>query len=261
MNKKSLVVLLFAAALLFGAVLLFQQSPDSSSWLWKLSDGGRLLLPLIAVSSLVDSVNPCAFSILIVSIIFLFGLGKTREKIFLFGWFYILGIFAVYLSIGLGLLQVLHIFNVPHFMSKVGAGLLILFGLINILESIFPNFPISFSIPHSAHEKMNKLVSKVSLPAMFLLGALVGLCEFPCTGGPYLSAVGLLHDTQTYWAGAGYLLIYNLIFILPLVVILALASNKTAVSAVSTFHKSNKRSMKLIAGIAMIALAFFILSL
>ena len=164
MNKyRNLIVLVATALLLFGGAIFFQKFQLGGEWLWSISDGGKALLPLIVVSSLVDSINPCAFSILIVSIIFLFSLGKTREKILKYGLFYILGIFAVYLLIGLGLLQVLHIFNVPHFMSKVGAGLLIFFGIVNILETLFPKFPIRFAIPHSAHSKMNQKLWKQRL--------------------------------------------------------------------------------------------------
>jgi cytochrome c-type biogenesis protein len=262
MNKyRNLIVLSALALLIFGGAIFFQKFQAGSLWLWGISSGGSVLLPLMVVSALVDSVNPCAFSILIVSIIFLFSLGKTREKILSYGLFYILGIFAVYLLIGLGILQVLHIFNVPHFMSKVGAALLIIFGIINILETLFPKFPIHFAIPHSAHGKMNQLIEKVSLPGMFALGALVGLCEFPCTGGPYLTALGLLHDMKTYWLGAGYLILYNLIFVSPLVVILSIASNKALVEKMQGFQKSNQKWMKVVAGFLMLALAFVILNL
>jgi cytochrome c biogenesis protein CcdA len=155
MNRyRNLIVLIAIALLLFGGALFFQKFQIGGDWLWSMSNAGTALLPLVIVSSLVDSINPCAFSILIVSIIFLFSLGKSRENILKYGLWYIVGIFAVYLLIGLGLLQVLHIFNVPHFMSKVGAGLLIVFGLVNILETLYPKFPIRFAIPHSAHEKM-----------------------------------------------------------------------------------------------------------
>lgn len=261
MKYKNLILLILFGLLVFGGALFFQKFQAGSQWLWSISNQGQTLLPLVVVSSLVDSINPCAFSILIVSIIFLFGIGKTRENIFKYGIAYIFGIFLVYLLIGLGIMQVLHIFNVPHFMSKLGAGLLILFGAINILETIFPNFPIKFAIPHSAHGKMNELVKKVSIPAMIALGALVGLCEFPCTGGPYLTVIGLLHDSKTYWSGTGYLLLYNLIFILPLVVILLVSSNKVLVDKVQDFQNSNKKYMKIVAGFIMIILAFVILSL
>jgi cytochrome c-type biogenesis protein len=261
MKYKSLILLLLSALLVFGGAIFFQKFQAGSEWLWSVSQGGQILLPLVLISALVDSINPCAFSILIVSIVFLFGIGKTKEKILTYGLAYIFGIFAVYFLIGLGILQVLHIFSVPHFMSKLGAALLVLFGVINILESIFPRFPIRFAIPHSAHAKMNELVGKVSIPAMVALGALVGICEFPCTGGPYLTVLGLLHDTRTYWRGAGYLILYNLVFVLPLLVILFLASNKHLVDKVQSFQKSNKKYMKVIAGLIMIALAFVILAL
>lgn len=261
MRHKNLILTLLGALLVFGSAIFFQRFQAGADWLWSVSNEGTTLLPLVIVSSLVDSINPCAFSILIVSIIFLFGIGKTRENIFKYGLAYIFGIFLVYLLIGLGIMQVLHVFNVPHFMSKVGAAMLVLFGVINILESIFPNFPIKFAIPHSAHGKMNELVQKVSLPAMIGLGALVGLCEFPCTGGPYLTVIGLLHDSRTYWTGSMYLILYNLIFITPLIIILMVASNRSLVDKVQDFQKSNKKYMKLVAGFVMILLAFVILSL
>ena len=80
-------------------------------------------------------------------------------------------------------------------------------------------------------------------------------------GGVYVRVLGLLHDSQSYWRGVGYLLLYNLIFILPLAVILLLASEKTLVDKVRTFQKTNNRNMKLIAGFIMIILAYVILSL
>ena len=261
MKYKNFILLLLFAILIFGSAIFFQRFQAGADWLWSISQQGHILLPLIVVSSLVDSINPCAFSILIVSIVFLFGIGKTRENIFTYGLAYIFGIFAVYFLIGLGIMQVLHIFNVPHFMSKLAAVLLILFGTINILESIFPRFPIHFAIPHSVHGKMNELVKRVSLLAMVALGALVGLCEFPCTGGPYLTVIGLLHDSQTYWSGALYLILYNFIFILPLVVILLIERNKDLIDKVQAFQRANNKYMKIAAGLIMIVLAFVILSL
>ena len=261
MINKKLITLAALFVLVFGAALFFAKFDAGANLLWSVSNDGKVLLPLVVVASLVDSINPCAFSILIVSIIFLFGIGKSRQNIMKYGISYILGIAVVYLLIGLGILQVLHIFNVPHFMSKVAAALLIIFGALNVLQAVFPRFPIRFTIPQAAHSKMNELIEKVSLPGMFLLGALVGLCEFPCTGGAYLTVLGLLHDSQSYWRGVGYLLLYNLIFILPLAVILLLASEKTLVDKVRTFQKTNNRNMKLIAGFIMIILAYVILSL
>ena len=66
----------------------------------------------------------------------------TRMKILQIGGTYIAGIFIAYLLIGLGILKVLHLFNTPHFMGKLGATLLIIFGIINLINHLFPKFPV-----------------------------------------------------------------------------------------------------------------------
>lgn len=257
MDKK-LGILIGIAALLFGGVLLMKTGGTGTALLWNLSSGGKWLLPLVGVSALIDSINPCAFGILLLTIAFLFSIGKDRRNIIKIGSVYILGLLAVYILIGLGILEALHIFDTPHFMAKVGATLLIALGSINLINEFFPSFPIKLRIPQAAHHKMAELMNKASLPTVFLLGALVGLCEFPCTGGPYLMVLGLLHDQATYLAGVGYLLFYNLVFILPLVVILALASDSALLGKVNAWKKSETKHMRLWGGIAMLILGLLI---
>ena len=251
---KRLIALIVFAALLFGLVIFFKAGNIGTAALWSLSSEGKWLLPLIGVAALIDSINPCAFGILLLTIAFLFSLGKSRSGILKIGGVYVLGLLTVYILIGLGILQALHIFNTPHFMAKAGAFLLIVLGGINILNEFFPSFPIKLRIPQFAHRKMSELMEKASLPTAFLLGALVGLCEFPCTGGPYLMVIGLLHDQGTYLEGVGYLLLYNLIFILPLVVILLIASDNALIEKVQSWRKVQTRKMRFFGGIAMIVL-------
>lgn len=259
--NKTLAALIGFGVLLFGSVLFFQFGNVGTAALWQLSDEGKWLLPLVAVAALIDSINPCAFSILILTIAFLFSLGKLRSSVLVIGSAYILGIFLVYMLIGLGILQVLHIFDTPHFMAQVGAYLLILLGLINITNEFFPAFPIKLKIPQAAHHKIATLMEKGSLPSAFLLGGLVGICEFPCTGGPYLMVLGLLHDQTTYTVGLGYLVLYNLIFILPLVIILRISSDKALVAKVQKWKNQETRTMRFGGGIAMVLLGLVILVL
>lgn len=259
MKKWKIIGFLSLLSALFIAAILFKENGAASRLLWSLSNGGQWLLPLIFVSALIDSVNPCAFSILLLTIAFLFSIGKLRSKILQIGVFYILGIFLVYVLIGLGILQTLHLFNTPHFMAKASSLLLIALGAINVINEFFPSFPIKLKIPSSAHHKMSELAEKASLPSAFLLGTLVGLCEFPCTGGPYLMVLGFLHDKETYIRGLGYLILYNLIFILPLVIILLLAGNKRLALKIQEKHQKDKRFLRLWGGIGMVILGLFIL--
>lgn len=260
MNKK-LAVLVGIAVVLFGGVLLLKIGNVGTTMLWNLSDGGKWMLPLVGVAALIDSINPCAFGILLLTIAFLLSLQKTRGSILKIGGVYILGLLTVYFLIGLGILQALHLFNTPHFMAKVGAALLIALGGINLINEFIPSFPIKLRIPQAAHAKMASLMNKASLPAVFLLGALVGLCEFPCTGGPYLMVLGLLHDQGTYLTGVGYLLLYNLIFIFPLVLILFIASDNALLTKVQAWKKSETKHMRLWGGIAMVILGLLIFAL
>lgn len=234
---------------------------DISNLLWSVSHQGTWLLPLVLFSSLLDSVHPCSFSILLITIAFLFGMQWPRRKILQIGGTYIAGIFASYFLIGLGILKVLHLFNTPHFMGKLGAALLIGFGVINILGELFPRFPIKLQLPAAAHAKMATLMNKASIPAAFLLGALVGVCQFPCMGGPYLMVIGLLRDQVTYLSGLGYLFLYNIILILPLAIVLWIAANKRVLEKVESWKRANLRAFKWSAGIIMIALGLLILLL
>ena len=257
MNKK-LTILMALALVLFGAVILLRAGNIGTTVLWNLSGGGTWLLPLVSVAALIDSINPCAFGILLLTIAFLFSVGKSRSGILKIGGVYILGLFTVYILIGLGILQVLHLFNTPHFMAKAGAALLIALGGVSLINEFFPAFPVKLKIPEAAHRTMAELMNKASLPTAFFLGALVGLCEFPCTGGPYLMVLGLLHDTGTYFSGVAYLMLYNIIFILPLVVILLIASDSALLEKVKMWKKSETKHMRLCGGIAMVTLGLLI---
>lgn len=255
---KKLALLLFIGAALIGAAVFFSSGTRGATVLWQLSQGGTWLLPLVAVAALVDSINPCAFSILFLTIAFLFSLGTVRARLLSIGSSYIAGIFAVYLLIGLGILQTLHLFDTPHFMAKVGASLLVALGAIQVTQGLIPSFPLRLRLPHASHETMAKLVEQGSVPAAFLLGGLVGLCEFPCTGGPYLMVLGLLHDSATYLKGAAYLALYNLIFVAPLALVLLVASEQALLEKIQGWQQQNGWALRLGGGAAMVALGVLI---
>lgn len=242
-----------------GSLLLLKSSIGSAKFIWDISSGGTNLFPLVSISALIDSINPCAFSILLLTIAFLLSLGTVRLGIIKIGAAYIFGIFLAYLLIGLGILGTLHIFNTPHFMGKLGALLLIVMGITNLLGGFFPKFPIKLQIPHAVHDKMADLLNKSSILSALFLGMLVGLCEFPCTGGPYLMVLGLLRDSETYTKGFLYLIWYNILFVLPLVAVLLLASDKSVLEKMREWKRNNLNKTRFVGGIVMIALGLLIL--
>ena len=257
MNKGFAITLVFLAAF-FTAALMLGNYSGASDWLWDISRQGQWFLPLLTVSAVIDSINPCAFSILLLTIAFLFSLGSLRGRILGIGATYIFGLFLVYILIGLGILGAMQVFGIPRIMSKVGAVLLLVFGLISLLGHFFPNFPVKLKIPEKTHQTIGRLMAKASYPTAFSLGLLVGIFEFPCTGGPYLMVLSLLHDQGTYLLGLGYLLLYNLIFVLPLAVILLIASDAGLFEKVQNLKKTKTGQMRLWGGAAMVILALII---
>ncbi|MEK7174319.1 MAG: hypothetical protein AAB759_01535, partial [Patescibacteria group bacterium] len=117
MSKQTVAVLALLITL-FGAALALKFT-GAAAVLTIAATGGAWLPVVIAAAALVDSVNPCAFSVLIITIGFLMSLGRSRRGILAVGGTYIAGLFTVYTLIGLGILQALTLFGVPHGASRI----------------------------------------------------------------------------------------------------------------------------------------------
>ena len=137
MNKK-LIILIAIAVLLIGGVFAVKYGNFGTNAIWNLSNGGQWLLPLIAVAAIIDSVNPCAFSILLLTIAFLFSMGKERSHILKTGAVYVAGIYIMYFLIGVSILKAIQLFNIPHFFTRFFAIVMIALGLVEIVKEFFP---------------------------------------------------------------------------------------------------------------------------
>lgn len=218
----------------------------------------ELTLPVVTIAAIIDSFNPCAISVLLLTLGFLLSLKKDRSEILKVSGFYILAIFLTYILIGIGVLSALTFFGIPQALSKFGAIIIITTGLLNLFDSIIPNFPIKLAIPAFIKPELARQMQKATLPAIFSLGILVGLFEFPCTGGPYLLILSLLHDRGHFLSGFAYLIYYNLIFVSPLIILLYLGSHPKLLSKIEQVRKINSKKTDLLTSLAMIILGILI---
>lgn len=191
----------------------------------------------------------------------MFTLEKERKAILVFGAFYIGAIYITYFLLGLGLLRVFHLFGVPGLILQIGAWLAILFGILNLKEYFFPNLPVHIRMPYSVRQKANDIAYKASIPAAIMLGALIGITEFPCSGAVYLTIVAYLQAKETLLSGALYLAIYNLMFVLPLVIIYLVASNRIIVEKIINTQERLGKKMHLILAALMLALGALLIVL
>mgnify|MGYP001113621958 CR=1 FL=1 len=219
----------------------------------------NITLPLVITTGLLDSLNPCAISLLLIYIALMFTLGKERKEIMTFGLFYISAVYVAYFLLGIGLLKFFIIFDTPHFILIAGAILSIIFGLLNIKEYFWPNLPIHIRMPYSVRQKANDIAHKATIPSAILLGLLVGITEFPCSGAVYITVLAYLQAKETFLAGIFYLAIYNLMFVSPLIIIYLVSTNRIVVEKIINKQEQLGRKMHIVLAALMIALGTAIL--
>lgn len=217
------------------------------------------MIPLVATAGFLDGIHPCAIAILILFIAFLLALQRTFKNIFFLGMVFIFMIFLVYLGVGVGLFSGIMFFGIPHFFAKFGSWLLIFFGAAYIKNALFPQLPIRFGMPKLLGPKIKYYLEKATLPAVIISGFLVGLCAVPCSGGVYVAITGLLASKTTYFTGLLYLLLYNAMYIMPLIIILLLAANPLTLAKLAEFRQRHEKTEKLVMGLMMMALGAGIL--
>lgn len=218
----------------------------------------RKLIPLVIIGGFLDGINPCAFAVLIFFVAFLFTLGKVTKHIIKVGLVYISMIYLAYLLIGLGLVHAFVFSGQEHLMAKISAYLVILLGLVNIKDFFWYGKGFSLS-PKISTGFYKKWIHKLTIPSVMLVGFLVGLCTFPCSGGIYVAIIGLLSAKTTYISGLYYILFYNFMFVLPLIITLFFLTNRRTLGQISRWESSHKKTLKLITGIVMILLGIVIL--
>lgn len=225
-----------------------------------------LSLPIIIGFGLIDSINPCVIGVLLLMLAMLLKTGD-RTAILKNGAAYVVGVYVTYLIGGITLLG---LFNAIRSVVIIGQlfyfviGVFVLIaGLLEVKDYFWYGKWFSLAIPHRFITLVEDKVTgiKASLVATFGFGAIVTLVELPCTGAPYLAILTLMSQ-----GGYGYikalplLLLYNLVFIVPLAVIIYLAYAGIRLKALESWRQEQRGIMRLVIGVALLAVAVWILT-
>jgi cytochrome c biogenesis protein CcdA/glutaredoxin len=209
-----------------------------------------------------DSINPCEMAVLILCLVALLAKNPAdRKKVLLGGLMFSLAIFLTYIIYG-GIIITFFKFIQGYFAAIGGyvriffALLAVFLGYMNIKDSI--NYkPGSFmtEMPIGLRPLAKKMISNITSPAgAFVIGVFVTLFLMPCTMGPYL-IVGNLLSSLEWLKSLPWLLFYNFIFILPMIVItLIVYFGMKRVEDVSGWKDKHIRKLHLIAGIVLVLL-------
>lgn len=228
--------------------------------------GIDLNLATVILAGLVDGINPCAIAVLLVFVsatLLAVGatmqapVGERRRALFKGGAAYVAGMFVTYLLIGLGLMGFAGALRQDHLGTKIFAAVAIAWSLLALQEALLPELGERLRMPPMLHARAQQWVGRASLPGLFGAGALIGLCTVPCSGNVYLAVLALLSSRNDLGQALGYLVVYNIAFVLPLVALLGAAATPVAMRALSRWQLHNRASLKLALGLttAFVALA------
>ncbi|MAT43726.1 MAG: hypothetical protein CL609_15420 [Anaerolineaceae bacterium] len=227
-----------------------------------------ITLPTVIIAGVVDGINPCAFTVLLLFITALLTTLKageqntvsTRARLIGMGTIYISAIFLTYLSIGVGILKTADIFTRQHLPARLGALIAILIGLWMMKDYFLPDLGWKLQAPGKVAEIARISAKKATIPALILGGFLIGLCTIPCSGAVYLSILSLLALQPTALLGYSYLVLYNIVFVLPLVIILILASSRPTLNQLAHWNLHHKEWVRLALGIGVVIMGLIILA-
>jgi len=221
-----------------------------------------ITLPLIILAAAADMINPCAIGVLIFMVGFLMlSSGKNKKRTLKIAMLYILTIYITYFLAGLGILEILSKLTFLVWVNYIfGAGIIIL-GLINLKDAVQNKPDGTLAIPTAAKPLIERWTYKASIPAAVILGIIVAAVELPCTGGMYLAILKLLNDTVTRTTAIWYLAFYNLIFVLPLIIITLLFIFGFEAETLQSWLEKHKRKSRAIMGIVLLAIGIVLMIL
>jgi len=220
-------------------------------------------------AGLIDGINPCAFATLIFFISYLTLVGRQKREILWIGIGFSGAVFATYLLIGLGVLHFIQQFTFLPLFSRAVYLLTIAFALILGTLSFYDFIQLKRSrpsemklkLPDFLKKRIHQTVREGSKSGRYLLAAIasgfvISILEFACTGQVYLPTILFVTNIPSLRTEAiYYLLLYNFMFIVPLLIVFGVSYWGVTSEQLSFFLQRRASTIKLLTSLFFFALA------
>ncbi|MGA2775667.1 MAG: hypothetical protein ABSE81_06375 [Candidatus Omnitrophota bacterium] len=243
--------------------------------------------PLVIFSAaLIDGINPCAFTVIVFFMSFLAFQGYRRRVLIIVGLTFIFAVFLTYLLLRIGIFQFIYRLEGFFLLSRIvnlGIGVFsIILGFFAVYD--FYKFKktgrsegLALQLPQAVKNQIHSIISShyrrstaekeegkhenVSslIVSLFITGFLVSLLEAVCTGQTYLPTIVFILKAYRSFKALAYLLIYNLLFIMPLVIIFLCAVLGATSVDCSAFMKKRLALIKILMAILFFSLGAFLI--
>ena len=227
----------------------------------------------VVLAGLIDGLNPCAFATLIFFVSYLSLSGRKGKEILLVGSAFTVGVFLAYLLIGLGFYRILDLLG--SWLSILGK---IVYGITAVICLVFSVLSFSdylktrkgdlgdmaLKLPDKLRKRINNTIRKGRNIQSYAWGAfgtglVVSLLELACTGQVYLPTIIYVSSVpELRLQSAGYLILYNIMFIIPLVIIFAFVFFGTSSKQLTDFIQKQGSGIKLAMSIIFLVLGIWL---
>ena len=221
---------------------------------------GNNMNPFIfSLLGFLDGLNPCAISVLMIFISLLVSIGLNKKSL-LVGLFFIIGETLSNFLLGFGILKVTEslyqfniVLNIIYILSILICIYIFVINSIDIYNGFRKNNVIknqlSDNIKYKSFSVISKhLFSKFLLFIALIMGFIIAVLEFGCTGQLYLPSILNMNGSIFY------LVIYNLFFALPLIIVLIIAYLLNKPEQIKEFIMKKSYLLKIILNIVIVIL-------
>ncbi len=216
----------------------------------------------VVLGGLLDGINPCAFATSVFLISYLLYLKKRRREILIVGGCFCIGVFLTYFMYGLALSYVLEKIQAWRWVKIVIYGGFATCGFVLCIMHLRDAFRyrktgkasdmdmgLSKETHRGIHDKIKKFTTVHAWllgPAAVVLGAIVSSMELACTGQILLPVLTVLMKDGVTARALWLLLLYNVLFIMPLAVITILAAYGVGAKALGDWAKKHVFATKVL---------------
>ncbi|NOU35500.1 MAG: hypothetical protein HOO88_01805 [Kiritimatiellaceae bacterium] len=228
----------------------------------------------VIAAGLIDGINPCAISTL-VFFMSLLAVAKVRNRqLILLGISFCTASFLTYLGIGFGLFRIIHLFSgFTALRSAVELGMvtaLLVLAVLSFRDAIRfrktgraadVTLQLSAGMKKRIHDVMRRGLGSTSIIwGGLLIGCAVTVLESVCTGQVYVPTLVLILKDSAFSEFRAWmlLLLYNALFILPLVVVFAAVYFGLRTETLLAWSRRNVVVSKLLLGLFFVLMALFI---
>ena len=228
----------------------------------------------VAGAGLLDGINPCAFATIVFFISYMSLVRRGRMEMLVAGGAFAAAVFVTYLLLGMGLLKFLSFLNefslvakCVYLLAAIGTFALAFLSLYDAYKANQGKVKeITLQLPKSLKQRIHKVIREQTRTSGVIIGALVigfaiSALELVCTGQVYLPTITFVMGVEGMRVHAlAYLILYNLMFIVPLLVVFAFVYWGTTSMQLGGVLQRHLMPVKLGTGVLLFGLGIWLLS-